>query len=165
MNVYGVMAEWHWQCKTEVLRQKDLSLCHFVHHKFFTWTGQLPNPGLRGERQAIAAWAMTERALLDKTPCTLLINPRISWDRPDKKLYEGHIRSQLAQSSGNLPASDWIMWTEFYCLSCWVSVRDCVTEQYRLWCGCANVCVRVMVGLQCIKLGIPVLVSEKNKHC
>ena len=34
MNECGVMVEWYWQAKYEVLGEK-LYQCHFIHHKLY----------------------------------------------------------------------------------------------------------------------------------
>jgi hypothetical protein len=50
-TISGAPVEWNWQGKTDN-SEKNLSQCHFVHHKSrmdLTWDR---TPGLRGERPA-----------------------------------------------------------------------------------------------------------------
>jgi hypothetical protein len=58
--LFGMLEHWcndNHRPKTKY-SEKNLSQCHLVHHKSFTWPGPERNPGLHGETPASNHWAM-----------------------------------------------------------------------------------------------------------
>jgi len=130
------MVEWYWQGKDRSTGRKTYPGATLFNTNS-TWS-----PRYRTRASSVRGRPITKakHVLLVMTPCTLVINPRVSWVRPDKKLWEGHI------VNNSVPSNDWIMCTEF-CLSCWmqgmwISVRDCV----RVKCHGFDVNVPMLVG-------------------
>jgi hypothetical protein len=82
---YGALVEWYWQGKLKCW-ERNTPQCRFVHQK--------PSTDRPGNKSGPPRWVSSdwqlERVLLEITPSTLGIIPRISWTRPDKKLYEWH---------------------------------------------------------------------------
>jgi hypothetical protein len=186
MNENEAFVEWYWQGKSELLGEEhytacvvdewmsmeewlndtdrgnprklvtNLSQCVF-QQKSHVLVTEPEVPKWRNE--PLTVWFTATHVLFDITPFSLVINPRLSYVRPDRKLYEGHTVSPRQWLIHEYSVSLFTLlntWDLSFCRGL------CYSQVSWLWYGLPHICVKLVWLRSVRQIGSFSLTSEIN---